>query len=206
MQANDLYRIEDGFRVAGTQLICGVDEAGRGPLAGPVYAAAVILPEGLRIEGLNDSKKLSDIRRRELCKIIKRSAVSFAVDSASHEEIDELNILNATLLAMRRAVLKLNPEPEIALVDGNRIPSVDMRAQCIVKGDAKCACISAASILAKVARDDWMLKMDILYPEYGFALHKGYPTKLHYERLLKHGATPIHRLTFLKNLTDHAKI
>jgi ribonuclease HII len=187
------------------EIVCGVDEAGRGPLAGPVYAAAVILPYGLRIEGLDDSKKLSDSRRRELSKIIKESAIAFAVASASSAEIDDINILRASMLAMRRAVEALSVRPELVLVDGNRAPDLSFPVQCIVRGDEKCPCISAASILAKVARDDWMIKMDSLYPEYGFARHKGYPTKLHYERLLRYGPAPIHRKTFLRNLSCRAE-
>lgn len=182
------------------ELICGVDEAGRGPLAGPVCAAAVILPKGLVIPGLNDSKKLSDKRRRELFPIIQQEAVSFGIAFASQEEIDEINILQATFLAMRRAMEQLNPQPEFALIDGNRETDFGVPCKTVIKGDSLSANIAAASVLAKVTRDNWMMKAAEKYPGYGFEIHKGYGTKAHYAALEKLGPCPIHRRTFLKKL------
>lgn len=182
------------------ELICGVDEAGRGPLAGPVCAAAVILPKGLVIPGLNDSKKLSDKRRRELFPIIQQEAVSFGVAFASQEEIDEINILQATFLAMRRAMEQLNPQPEFALIDGNRKTDFGVPCKTVIKGDSLSANIAAASVLAKVTRDNWMMEAAEKYPGYGFEIHKGYGTKAHYAALEKLGPCPIHRRTFLKKL------
>lgn len=181
-------------------LICGVDEAGRGPLAGPVCAAAVILPKGLVIPGLNDSKKLSDKRRRELFPIIQQEAVSFGIAFASREEIDEINILQATFLAMRRAMEQLNPQPEFALIDGNRETDFGVPCKTVIKGDSMSANIAAASVLAKVTRDNWMMEAAEKYPGYGFEIHKGYGTKAHYAALEKLGPCPIHRRTFLKKL------
>ncbi len=181
-------------------LICGVDEAGRGPLAGPVCAAAVILPKGLVIPGLNDSKKLSDKRRRELFPIIQQEAVSFGIAFASQEEIDEINILQATFLAMRRAMEQLNPQPEFALIDGNRETDFGVPCKTVIKGDSLSANIAAASVLAKVTRDNWMMEAAEKYPGYGFEIHKGYGTKAHYAALEKLGPCPIHRRTFLKKL------
>lgn len=181
-------------------LICGVDEAGRGPLAGPVCAAAVILPKGLVIPGLNDSKKLSDKRRRELFPIIQQEAVSFGIAFASQEEIDEINILQATFLAMRRAMEQLNPQPEFALIDGNRETDFGVPCKMVIKGDSLSANIAAASVLAKVTRDNWMMEAAEKYPGYGFEIHKGYGTKAHYAALEKLGPCPIHRRTFLKKL------
>lgn len=181
-------------------LICGVDEAGRGPLAGPVCAAAVILPKGLVIPGLNDSKKLSDKRRRELFPIIQQEAVSFGIAFASQEEIDEINILQATFLAMRRAIDQLNPQPEFALIDGNRETDFGVPCKTVIKGDSLSANIAAASVLAKVTRDNWMMEAAEKYPGYGFEIHKGYGTKAHYAALEKLGPCPIHRRTFLKKL------
>lgn len=181
-------------------LICGVDEAGRGPLAGPVCAAAVILPKGLVIPGLNDSKKLSDKRRRELFPIIQQEAVSFGIAFASQEEIDEINILQATFLAMRRAMEQLNPQPEFALIDGNRETDFGVPCKTVIKGDSLSANIAAASVLAKVTRDNWMMEAAEKYPGYGFEVHKGYGTKAHYAALEKLGPCPIHRRTFLKKL------
>ena len=181
-------------------LICGVDEAGRGPLAGPVCAAAVILPKGLVIPGLNDSKKLSDKRRRELFPIIQREAVSFGIAFASQEEIDEINILQATFLAMRRAMEQLNPQPEFALIDGNRETDFGVPCKTVIKGDSLSANIAAASVLAKVTRDNWMMEAAEKYPGYGFEIHKGYGTKAHYAALEKLGPCPIHRRSFLKKL------
>lgn len=181
-------------------LICGVDEAGRGPLAGPVCAAAVILPKGLVIPGLNDSKKLSDKRRRELFPIIQQEAVSFGIAFASQEEIDEINILQATFLAMRRAMEQLTPQPEFALIDGNRETDFGVPCKTVIKGDSLSANIAAASVLAKVTRDNWMMEAAEKYPGYGFEIHKGYGTKAHYAALEKLGPCPIHRRTFLKKL------
>ncbi len=203
MQMPELYLPLEELYNEGYECICGVDEAGRGPLAGPVFAAAVILPRGKVIPGLNDSKKLTDKKRRALFDVIKEESVSWCIASASHEEIDELNILKATFLAMNRAVAGLSMQPDIALVDGNRDPSLGINTRCIVKGDAVCASISAASVLAKVARDDWMMKMHEEYPMYAFDKHKGYPTKLHYSCIFEHGPSPIHRMSFLKNLEEH---
>ena len=181
-------------------LICGVDEAGRGPLAGPVCAAAVILPKGLVIPGLNDSKKLSDKRRRELFPIIQQEAVSFGIAFASEQEIDEINILQATFLAMRRAMKQLNPQPEFALIDGNRETDFGVPCRTVIKGDSLSANIAAASVLAKVTRDNWMMEAAEKYPGYGFEIHKGYGTKAHYAALEKLGPCPIHRRSFLKKL------
>ena len=182
------------------ELVCGVDEAGRGPLAGPVCAAAVILPKGLVIPGLNDSKKLSDKRRRELFPIIQHEAVSFGIAFASQEEIDEINILQATFLAMRRAMEQLNPQPEFALIDGNRETDFGVPCKTVIKGDSLSANIAAASVLAKVTRDNWMMEAAEKYPGYGFEIHKGYGTKAHYAALEKLGPCPIHRRSFLKKL------
>lgn len=182
------------------ELICGVDEAGRGPLAGPVCAAAVILPKGLVIPGLNDSKKLSDKRRREQFPIIQQEAVSFGIAFASQEEIDEINILQATFLAMRRAMEQLNPQPEFALIDGNRETDFGVPCKTVIKGDSLSANIAAASVLAKVTRDNWMMEAAEKYPGYGFEIHKGYGTKAHYAALEKLGPCPIHRRSFLKKL------
>ena len=182
------------------ELICGVDEAGRGPLAGPVCAAAVMLPKGLVIPGLNDSKKLSDKRRRELFPIIQQEAVSFGIAFASQEEIDEINILQATFLAMRRAMEQLNPQPEFALIDGNRETDFGVPYKTVIKGDSLSANIAAASVLAKVTRDNWMMEAAEKYPGYGFEIHKGYGTKAHYAALKKLGPCPIHRRSFLKKL------
>lgn len=181
-------------------LICGVDEAGRGPLAGPVCAAAVILPKGLVIPGLNDSKKLTDKRRRELFPIIQQEAVGFGIAFASQEEIDEINILQATFLAMRRAIDQLDPKPDFALIDGNRETDFGVPCKTVIKGDSLSANIAAASVLAKVTRDNWMIEAAEKYPGYGFEIHKGYGTKAHYAALEKIGPCAIHRRTFLKKL------
>ncbi len=197
---NELWSIENEIYDSGVSILCGVDEAGRGPLAGPVCAAACILPRGLVIDGLDDSKKLSDKKRRELFDVIKREAVSFGMAFASVEEIEEHNILRATFMAMNRAIAKLDVVPELAIIDGNRAAGIEMPARCIVKGDSKCADIAAASILAKVTRDEYMLAMAEKYPEYHFEKHKGYGTKLHYEALREYGPSPIHRMSFLKKV------
>lgn len=176
--------------------ICGVDEAGRGPLAGPVYAAAVILDPARPITGLRDSKKLSESRRDELALIIKRDALAWSIAQCSAAEIDALNILQATLLAMRRAIEGLSVQPTLALIDGNRCPVISVRTEAIVKGDDKVIEISAASILAKTARDAVLVDMHRKYPQYGFDQHKGYPTALHLQRLREHGVTPEHRRSY----------
>ncbi len=193
-----LWKIETELKDAGFLSICGVDEAGRGPLAGPVFAAAVILPFGMEIEGLNDSKKISEKKREKLFDIICEKAVAFGIASASEKEIDEINILQASLLAMRRAVEKLSRKPDMILVDGNQVFKTDVHIKSVIKGDSLSANIAAASILAKVSRDRYMLDMASKYPEYQFEKHKGYPTKLHYEMLEAHGISDIHRKTFLK--------
>ena len=198
---NNLWNYEHAAFEEGYQLICGVDEAGRGPLAGPVCAAAVILPPDLEIEGLNDSKKLTDKRRRALYDVITEQALAYGIAFASEQEIDEFNILQATFLAMRRAVEQLKLQPELALVDGNREPDLGIiPVKTIIKGDSLSANIAAASILAKVTRDRFMEEQDALYPQYGFSVHKGYGTQAHYAALREHGPCPIHRRTFLKKL------
>ena len=186
-------------------LSCGLDEAGRGPLAGPVYAAAVILPKGHIIEGVNDSKKLSEKKRDMLYDKIIEECVCWSIGTASEKEIDKINILQATYLAMRRAVEGLSQKPDIALVDGNRVPPLDdnIAVETIVKGDGKSASIAAASILAKVSRDRYMLEMAEKYPQYQFEKHKGYGTKLHYEMLEKYGVSDIHRKSFLKRVLNN---
>lgn len=198
MSEVNLWEIEKTWADRGFHAICGIDEAGRGPLAGPVCAAAVILPEGLEIPGLNDSKKLTDKKRRELFPIIEAQALAYGIGWASQEEIDDINILQATFLAMSRAVEQLNIRPDLALVDGNRAPTLDLPVETVVKGDSLSASIAAASVLAKVSRDDVMLRMAEEYPGYGFEVHKGYGTKAHYEALRTFGPSPIHRRTFLK--------
>jgi ribonuclease HII len=181
-------------------IVCGIDEAGRGPLAGPVCAAAVILPPDWEPAGLDDSKKLSASKREALYKEITEKAVSWAVAFASEKEIDEVNILQATFLAMRRALSGLDTVPDFALVDGNRDPGLGIPTRCEVKGDGRFACIAAASVLAKVSRDRFMDAMDEAYPQYGFLRHKGYPTKAHYLALAQYGPCPIHRRSFLKKV------
>ena len=196
----ELWTLENEIYDEGFTLLCGVDEAGRGPLAGPVCAAAVMLPRGHVIEGLNDSKKLTEKRREELYDVIRSESVSYGIAFASVEEIETLNILGATFLAMNRAIMQLSPAPELALIDGNRTKGIEVPARCVVKGDSKCADIAAASVLAKVTRDRYMLEMAEKYPQYHFEQHKGYPTKLHYEALREYGPSPIHRMSFLKKL------
>lgn len=195
MSEHTMWEIEDSL---GLRLICGVDEAGRGPLAGPVCAAAVILPEHLQIPGLTDSKKLTDKKRRELFPMIQEQAVAYGIGLASEQEIDEINILQATFLAMRRALDQLTVRPEIALIDGNRETDFGLPVKTVVKGDSLSANIAAASVLAKVTRDNIMVELAQQYPEYGFEIHKGYGTKAHYEALRTYGPCPIHRKTFLK--------
>ena len=194
------YTFDNQFKTNGISLICGVDEAGRGPLAGPVFAAAVILPEGCVIEGLNDSKKLSEKRRNALCREIKEKAIDWAIAHAEPYEIDKINILNASMLAMKRAVLLLKVTPELLLVDGNVARDLPLPSLAVVKGDGKLPSVAAASILAKVARDEFCLDMDGLYPQYQFAKNKGYPTKDHRDLLKKYGPCPAHRQSFLRKI------
>ena len=197
---SELWELENELYAQGYSLLCGVDEAGRGPLAGPVCAAAVILPAGLEIPGLNDSKKLSEKQGEALFEPIKAAAKAYGIAFATVEEIENLNILNATFLAMNRAISQLSPQPELALIDGNRNTGITVPSRCIVKGDSRCADIAAASVLAKVSRDHYMLEMAEKYPEYSFERHKGYGTKLHYEAIRQYGPCPIHRLSFLKKM------
>lgn len=202
MSELNLWEYENQWQEKGSTCICGVDEAGRGPLAGPVCAAAVILPPGLEIPGLNDSKKLTDKRRRALFDVIVEQATAYGIATATEQEIDEINILQATFRAMERAVAQLSIQPQVALVDGNREPSLSCAVQTIVGGDGKSASIAAASILAKVTRDRMMEQIAAEYPQYGFEIHKGYGTKRHYEALREFGASPIHRKTFLKKFYE----
>ena len=195
-----LWAYESELMLAGRGPICGVDEAGRGPLAGPVCAAAVMLPPGIEIPGLNDSKKLTEKKRDALYDRILASAVDYGIAFASVEEIEELNILGATFLAMRRAVEQLKQTPELVLVDGNRNPGLPYETECVVKGDGKCADIAAASILAKVTRDRYMLEQAERFPQYGFEKHKGYGTAAHYAALREYGPSEIHRPSFLKKM------
>ena len=196
----DLWEKENELYAAGYRCLCGVDEAGRGPLAGPVYAAAVILPRGLVIPGLNDSKKLTEKKREELFSVITEKALDYAITYATVEEIEERNILGATMLAMNRAIAGLKTKPDLALIDGNRNAGIETPSLCVVKGDASCADIAAASILAKVSRDRVMLELAKAYPEYHFEQHKGYGTALHYAALREHGPSPVHRPSFLKKM------
>ena len=196
----ELWELENEIYTEGFKLICGVDEAGRGPLAGPVCAAAVILPRDIEIPGLNDSKKLTEKKRDALYDTICDKAISYGIAFATVEEIESINILNAAMLAMNRAIAKLDPQPALALIDGNRNSAINMPSRCVVKGDAKCADIAAASILAKVTRDRYMLEMAQKYPEYHFEKHKGYGTKLHYEALREYGPCEIHRPSFLRKM------
>lgn len=200
MSHQNMWELEDKYFQRGIQYVCGVDEAGRGPLAGPVCAAAVILPPQLEIPGLDDSKKLSDKRRRELFPVIKEKALAYGIAFSDEKEIDDVNILQATFLAMQRAIDQLSIRPEFALIDGNRERDFGVPVETVVHGDSRSASIAAASILAKVTRDDLMLRMAEEYPQYGFEIHKGYGTKAHYAALLEHGPCPIHRMTFLKKL------
>lgn len=197
---SDLWALENEIYASGVNILCGVDEAGRGPLAGPVCAAAVVLPRGLEIPGLNDSKKLSEKKREALYDVIISSAMAYGIAFADVEEIERLNILHATFLAMNRAIGQLSVRPELALIDGNRDSDIEVPSRCIVKGDSRCADIAAASILAKVTRDRYMVKMAEQYPQYGFEQHKGYGTKQHYAALREYGATPIHRMSFLRKM------
>jgi ribonuclease HII len=200
MSSENMWQIEQSFFAQNFKVICGVDEAGRGPLAGPVCAAAVILPPNAEIPGLNDSKKLSDKRRRELFPVIKEKAIAYGIAFADHKEIDEINILQATYLAMERAMAQLSVKPDLALIDGNRTKDFGIPVETVVHGDSLSASIAAASVLAKVTRDDYMLQMAEEYPGYGFEIHKGYGTKAHYAALAERGPCQIHRVTFLKKL------
>ena len=198
MSEKNMWLIEQQCFEQGYNVICGVDEAGRGPLAGPVCAAAVILPANLEIPGLDDSKKLTDKRRRELMPIIKENAIAYGIAFADEKEIDEINILQATYLAMERAIAQLQVKPELCLIDGNRSKDFGIPVQTVVHGDSLSASIAAASILAKVTRDDYMLQLAEKYPQYSFEVHKGYGTKAHYAALSKCGPCDAHRMTFLK--------
>ena len=198
MSEINMWEFEQKYLDAGYKLICGVDEAGRGPLVGPVCAAAVILPPNIDIPGLNDSKKLSDKKRRELFPIICEKAIAYGIAFATREEIDEINILQATYLAMERAIGQLEPKADFALIDGNRAKDFGIPLETVVGGDGRSASIAAASVLAKVTRDNYMLRMAEEYPEYGFEIHKGYGTKAHYAALTQFGPCSIHRTTFLK--------
>ena len=194
------FEYEDKHYNEGFVAVCGCDEAGRGPLCGPVVAAAVILPRDEMIEGLNDSKKLTEKKREALFDIICERAVAYAIAEASPAEIDEINILNASMLAMRRAVEALSVKADFALIDGNHSRGFDIPTEAVVKGDAKSASIAAASVLAKVTRDRQCIELDKLYPRYGIAKHKGYPTKDHMDAVREHGVAPIYRKSFLKFL------
>lgn len=198
----ELYAFDNDKR-QGYPVLCGVDEAGRGPLAGDVYAAAVILEPDVVIEGINDSKKLSEKKRELIFEEICQKAKAYCIATASVEEIEEINILNAAMLAMKRAVEGLDIEPDHILVDGNRLPDLEYSCEAVVKGDANSASIAAASILAKVARDRNLRELDEMYPEYGFSKHKGYGTKAHYEAILAYGPSPVHRMSFLKKLYNN---
>jgi len=196
---SDMLIYEKGLYAIGYKSVAGVDEAGRGPLAGDVFAAALILPEGLMIEGINDSKKLSEKKREQLYDVIIENAITWAVGRATPEEIDEINILNATYLAMNRAINSLNFAPDFVLIDGNLMRGLDTAHKCVVKGDSKSLTIAAASIIAKVSRDRYIKNLSEKYPEYNFAKHKGYGTPEHIKAIIENGPCPIHRKTFLKN-------
>ena len=197
---HDPWELENRLYDQGYQAVCGVDETGAGPLAGPVYAAAVILPRGLTLPYLNDSKKVTPRRREILFDQIREQAISYAIAWADEKEIDAINILNARMLAMDRAIKMLNPAADFALIDGNRNQGIELQNEMVVHGDARSASIAAASILAKVSRDRFMVELAEQYPQYAFEKHKGYPTKLHYQLLRQYGPSPVHRKTFLKKL------
>jgi len=197
---HDPWELENRLYDQGYQAVCGVDEAGAGPLAGPVYAAAVILPRGLTLPYLNDSKKVTPRRREILFNQIREQAIAYAIAWADEKEIDAINILNARMLAMDRAIKMLNPAADFALIDGNRNQGIELQNEMVVHGDARSASIAAASILAKVSRDRFMVELAEQYPQYAFEKHKGYPTKLHYQLLRQYGPSPVHRKTFLKKL------
>ena len=195
------FSIENEYLQKGFGVISGVDEAGRGPLAGPVYAAAVVLSPETTIDGLNDSKKLTEKKREALFPIIQEKALAYGIGFATEQEIDEINILNATFLAMRRAVENMGITPDLLLIDGNLKPKIGFCAEVpVIKGDAKSMSIAAASVLAKVSRDRFMLELAEKYPQYAFEKHKGYGTKLHYEKIREHGISTVHRRTFLKKI------
>ena len=196
----DFLYYENLYSDNNTKLVCGIDEAGRGPLAGPVCAAAVVMPYGTIIDGVNDSKKLTEKKRELLFDTIKEKSLSYGIAFSDEKEIDEVNILNATFLAMKRAVKSLKIQPDLILVDGNRLPDFDIPAKAIIKGDSLSHSIACASILAKVTRDRLMKELSKKYPEYGFEKHKGYGTKAHYEAIKANGVCEIHRKTFLKNM------
>lgn len=198
------FEFERAAKEKGYNLVCGIDEAGRGPLCGPVCAAAVILPDDCEIEGINDSKKLSEKKREALFDVITSKALAYSVSMVDAKTIDEINILQATFLAMRNAVVGLALKADYALIDGNQKPGLEIKQQTVVKGDAKSVSIAAASILAKVTRDRYMYEMDEKYPEYQFGKHKGYGTKLHYEKISEYGICPEHRKTFLKKILNKA--
>ena len=202
MSQVNLWEIEEALSEKGITAFCGVDEAGRGPLAGPVCAAAVILPDHLVIPGLNDSKKLTDKKRRELFPIIKEQAIAYGIAFATEQEIDEINILQATFLAMQRAIDQLEGKANFALIDGNREKDFGLPVMTVVKGDSRSANIAAASVLAKVTRDLYMEELAKEFPQYGFEIHKGYGTKAHYAALTEHGACKAHRMTFLKKFYE----
>ena len=195
-RVNEMWTIENEKKTQGYRLIAGVDEAGRGPLAGPVCVASVILPDNAYLEKINDSKKLTDKVKDKLYDQIKEIAVAYSIVLVSHQEIDRLNILNATFKGMCDAVDGLSVKPDYVLIDGNRIKGMELPHECVVKGDSKSISIAAASILAKVTRDRYMMELDEKYPEYNFKKHKGYPTKDHYEALKKYGASDVHRMSF----------
>ena len=197
---HDPWELENRLYDQGYQAVCGVDEAGAGPLAGPVYAAAVILPRGLTLPYLNDSKKVTPRRREILFDQIREQAIAYAIAWADEKEIDAINILNARMSAMDRAIKMLNPAADFALIDGNRNQGIELQNEMVVHGDARSASIAAASILAKVSRDRFMVELAEQYPQYAFEKHKGYPTKLHYQLLRQYGPSPVHRKTFLKKL------
>lgn len=197
---HDPWELENRLYDQGYQAVCGVDEAGAGPLAGPVYAAAVILPRGLTLPYLNDSKKVTPRRREILFDQIREQAIAYAIAWADEKEIDAINILNARMLAMDRAIKMLNPAADFALIDGNRNQGIELQNEMVVHGDARSASIAAASILAKVSRDRFMVDLAEQYPQYAFEKHKGYPTKLHYQLLRQYDPSPVHRKTFLKKL------
>jgi len=201
----DFWMAEETIVKDEAELFCGVDEAGRGPLAGPVCAAAVMLPKGLRLPGLGDSKKMTHKQREEMYSLVLSACLSYGVAFASVSEIEEMNIQNASFLAMNRAMAQLYPRPELCLVDGNRFVSIGTPSRCIVGGDGICPSIAAASVIAKVTRDRYMARLALCYPQYGFERHKGYPTAMHYEMLRLHGATPVHRMSFLKKFYGNDK-